>query len=254
MTLTVAIPYYQTPDLVEKAVRSVLDQTYRDLVCVVVGDGDEPPLDINDSRLVVCALSPNRGTYYATAVALAACQTEWFSIHASDDWSEPDRFARLIAASDGVDVVFGGSVQHRGDEVKRRPVHFRRAGQRPVHVGSIATGVFRTAAVQAFGWWANPEYRVAYDSMMVNLAIRVLPWRHVADEFGYHRVIRVDSLTRNPTSGLGSEYRRRSNERRDALWNRVIRAPQAQWPSLLSPSPELAAHVAADAQRLRKML
>lgn len=253
--ITVVVPYYAAAGFVDLAVRSILSQTYRDLRCVVIGDGETPPVEyMRDPRLVIYTLPQNHGTYYATAVALAACDTEWFSIHAADDWSERDRFARLITESDDVDVVFGGSVEHRGDRVSPRPVRFRKAGQRPVHVGSIATGIFRTEALRAFGWWAQPEYRVGYDSMMVNLALRVLRWRHIPGEYGYHRVIRGDSLTRDPATGIGSKYRHKSNVRRDALWNRVVAAPQDQWPALLAPSPELAVQVAADAERLRKML
>jgi glycosyltransferase involved in cell wall biosynthesis len=66
VTVLVSIPYWRTPELVEKAVRSVLKQTHRDLVCVVVGDGDEPPLSkVRDSRLVVHSYSTNRGAYFA---------------------------------------------------------------------------------------------------------------------------------------------------------------------------------------------
>lgn len=255
MTVMVCVPYYGTPDLVEKAVRSVLAQTHRDLVCVVIGDGEEPPLSqITDPRLVVYTTPENRGTYFATAVALAACDTEWFSIHASDDWSEPDHIERLVAASDGVDIVFGGSVEHHGRHAKLRPVHFDRAGLRPRHVASIATGIFRTAKVQAFGWWSHPEFRIGYDSMMVNLALRVLPWRHVAGEYGYHRVIRENSLTRNPETGLHSKVRRKASNRRAALWDQVTAAPVKDWPRLLAPAVEVEAAVTAHADQLRALL
>lgn len=250
-----AVPYFSVPDLIGRAVRSILNQTYRDLVCVVIGDGDDPPLgSFNDPRLVVYRLPENRGTYFAQAVALAACQTEWFSIHAADDWSEPDRFSRLLAASSDVDAVFGGSVQHSGQAITQRPVHFDKAGDRPRHVASIATAIVRTEAVQAFGWWSQPEFRVAYDSMMVNLVIRALRWLHVEGEFGYHRVIRADSLTRDPATGLKSRYRLEATARRSALWDRVIATPQSEWPRLLAPNWAVAAEVNAHVHRLRETL
>jgi glycosyltransferase involved in cell wall biosynthesis len=255
VVLTVAVPYYRAAGFIDVAVRSILNQTYRDLVCVVIGDGDEPPIShIHDSRLIIYTLPENHGTYFAQAVALAACQSDWFSIHAADDWSDPDRFGRLMAASSDVDAVFGGSVQHHGQIVTRRPVHFDKAGDRPRHVASIATAIVRTEAVQAFGWWSQPEFRVAYDSMMVNLVIRVLRWRHIPGEYGYHRIVRDDSLTRTPATGLNSAYRLEASARRADLWDRVIAAPQKDWPELLAPSPLVAAEVTEHAQRLREML
>jgi glycosyltransferase involved in cell wall biosynthesis len=256
MTLTVAIPYFDCPTLVGRAVGSILGQTYRDLVCVVIGDGQDPPLgDVDNERLVVYRLPENRGTYFAQQVALMACGTEWFSIHAADDWSDAERFEQLMAAAgDDVDVVLGGSIQHSGGRSERRSVKLWKAGHRPRHVASIATAVVRTAAVQAFGWWSQPEFRVTFDSMMVNLAVRALRWKHVADEFGYHRVVRADSLTRAPSTGLRSEYRRQANARRAELWNRVIAAPRGDWPAILAPAPTVAADVRFHAERLAEQL
>ena len=250
MTVTVAVPFFGRSDLVDRAVRSVLAQTYRDLVCVVIGDGQEAPLSkIRDSRLVVYNLPENRGTYFATAVALGACDTEWFTIHAADDWSEPDRFARLMAHTAAVDAVFGGSVQHEGRHVERRRVKFGRGGQRPRHVGSIATGLYRTAALKGFEWWSHPEFRVAYDSMMVNLVLRHLRWVHVPDEFGYHREVQQGSLTRSKSTGLHSEYRRLASQKRAELWERHKDDPAA-----MLIDPLLAAEVREHARRLREQL
>lgn len=247
--ITVAVPYYRCPTLLPRAVGSLLDQTYGALRVVVVADGDEVPDLPADPRLTVYQLPANRGTYFATAVALAASESGWFSIHAADDWSEPDRFERLMAVSDGVEAVFGGSVQHNGSIVSQRAVRFQRGGRRPRHVGSIATGVYRVEALHRLGWWSHPEFRVAYDSMMVNLVLRHLRWRHLADEFGYHRVVRGDSLTRSTATGLSSEYRAAASARRSQLWNAYASRPQR-----MQPDPAVAAEVLAHAAQLRRSL
>jgi glycosyltransferase involved in cell wall biosynthesis len=53
MTVLVSVPTFGVgTELLEKSVRSVLAQTHTDLVCVVVGDGEHPPLPrITDSRI-----------------------------------------------------------------------------------------------------------------------------------------------------------------------------------------------------------
>jgi glycosyltransferase involved in cell wall biosynthesis len=253
-SLTVSMSYWHCRNEVGRAVESILGQTYRDLRLVVVNDGDEPPPLAPDPRLTILNLAANHGPYYCDAVALAACDTEWFTIHAADDWSEPDRFERLMAETEGYDAVFGGAVEHRGDQIERRWTRFDRILKDELHhVGSIATGVYRTQALRSVGG-PHPEYRVVYDTMMVHLVLRGLRWKHLTDEYGYHRVVRPDSLTRDPATGLHSDYRQRWRDKRDKLWKKVIAAPQADWPRLLAPSPEITASVAADAARLRTPL
>lgn len=251
-SLTVSVAYWRCPEHVGRAVESILAQTYRDLRLVVVGDGEPVPALPSDPRLVVLDLGTNRGPYYCDAVVLAACDTPWFTIHAADDWSDPDRFERLLGAADGVDAVFGGSLQHDGERVERRPVRFHKMTDELRHVGSIATGVYRTEALRRVGG-PHPDFRVTYDTMMVHLVWRGLRARHLPDEFGYHRVVRPDSLTRNPETGLNSDFRRQVRRRRDALWQRVIAAPVGDWPAVLAPAPETAAAVARDAERLRAL-
>jgi glycosyltransferase involved in cell wall biosynthesis len=259
VTLTVSMSYYRCQPFVQKAVASILDQSFTDLRLVLVNDGDTTPHLTSqqrmDPRLTVLDLEVNRGPYYCDAVVLAACDTPWFSIHASDDWSKPNRLATLMAASDGYDVVFGGSIHHKRRITNERETNFALAATEDVllHRGSFCVGIFRTEALRRIGG-PHPDFRVAYDTMQVHLVCRALRWRHLPDEFGYQRVWRSDSLTKSPETGMHSPLRNEARARRDALWRRVIAAPQAEWPALLAPSPEMAAQVAADAQRLRQLM
>jgi glycosyltransferase involved in cell wall biosynthesis len=251
--------YYRCQPTVQQAVDSILTQTFADLRLVLVNDGDKPPElsaeSLADPRLVVLNLEANNGPYYADAVVLAACDTPWFTIHASDDWSEPQRFETLLAASEGYDVVWGGSIHHKRLRFGPREVDFETAATEDVllHRGSIATGIFRTDAIRRLGR-PHPEFRVAYDTMMVHLLCRAHLWRHLPDEFGYHRVWRMDSLTRAPATGMHSPMRTEQRNRRDELWNRCLTRSMSEWPSILAPSEEVAAQVERDAQRLREML
>ncbi|HYI66377.1 MAG TPA: glycosyltransferase family A protein [Candidatus Limnocylindrales bacterium] len=247
--ITVAVPFAGAAHLLPKAVNSLLEQTYRPLRVVVVADGEDAPPLPDDPRLTVYRLPENRGAYFAQAVALAACESEWFTIHGADDWSDPDRLERLLAAGDDVDAVFGGSVFHRGDSTKRAHPRYADGGQSSGHVGLSAAGIFRTAAVQAFGFWSHPEFRVSWDSMMINLVIRHLRWRHLTGEFGYHRVVRDGSLTQSPTTGLRTPYRRAAQGRRAELWTRY-----ADHPADIPVAPAIAAEVLDHADALSHQL
>lgn len=254
MSITVSMPWYGSPELLERAVGSVLAQTYADLRLVVVGDGARPPLDhVADDRLTVLTLDQNRGPYYASAVVLAACDTEWWTPHDADDWSDPGRFAHLLAASDGYDVVFGGILQHEGSRTSIKPFRFHRASHKLRHLANHVAAIYRTDALRRIGG-PHPEHRVAYDTMMVALVVRGLRWRHLAGDLSYHRQIHAASLTRDPRTGLASAYREASRAPRDALWERIRRAPIDDWVGILAPSPAVAAQVASDAARLRGLM
>lgn len=256
MTITVSMAYWRCQPYVEKAVRSILDQTYRDLRLVVVNDGDTPPVLPEDDRLVLLNLTENHGPYYCDAVVLAACDTEWFTIHAADDWSNLDRFERLMAHVNDVDeAIFGGSMQHKRRSVAVRPTDFAAAETSDILLnrGSIATGIYRTEGIRRTGA-PHPEFRVAYDTMMVHLICRGLHWTEVDDGHGYQRLWRGDSLTKAPETGMHSPLRIEARRRRDRLWERVIGSPMEQWPDLLRPSRKVAASVARDADRLRGLM
>src|SRR5262249_55582631 len=55
------IPTYRRPELLQRAVRSVLAQTVRDQVVIVVDDGAGLPELPDDPRLHACSLSANTG-------------------------------------------------------------------------------------------------------------------------------------------------------------------------------------------------
>jgi glycosyltransferase involved in cell wall biosynthesis len=201
MTVLVSIPYYGTPDLIDKAVRSVLEQTHRDLVCVVVGDGDQPPLDINDSRLVVYSYPRNRGAYFAQMVALGANPHEWYAPVASDDWVEPDHIERL--ASHGTDMATGAVFYHNG----AHPVRILRK--------LYEVGMYRTARMLEVGGY-NPSERLGQDSMTIK-AMRLVGPLDATTEPTYHRVNRAGSLCTDPRTKKGSPAREAMRQRNRAI-------------------------------------
>ena len=202
MTVLVSVPYYRTPDLIEKAVRSILAQTHRDLVCVVVGDGQPPPLArITDSRLVVYTTLQNRGAYFAQMVALGANPHEWYAPVASDDWVDPDHIERL--ASHGTDMATGAVWYHNGD----RPV-------RVLHK-LYEVGMYRTERMLEVGGY-NPAERLGQDSMIIK-AMRIVAPLGATEHPTYHRVNRADSLCNDPNTKKGSPAREAMRRRNRAI-------------------------------------
>lgn len=191
MTTLVCIPYFGCPELVERAVRSVLDQTHRDLQLVVIGDGEPPPVRSRDTRLEVFTLSENRGPYFAQSVALAASPHGWYAPVGADDWIEPDHLETLLATG-GTAVVPGVVWFHSNGSVKE-------------HAGLYEVGAFTTQRLREIGGY-NPDERIGQDTLMMRI-LRDVGGLTETTKPTYHRVKRPGSLTTAPETGFGSKAR-----------------------------------------------
>lgn len=99
--VTVSIPQFGCEEYIQRAVSSILTQTYNNLLVVVVNDGDdnfhwESLSQISDPRLVRFNLSSNQGRYFADQVVLEATTDKYLLIQDADDWSEPERVEKLL--------------------------------------------------------------------------------------------------------------------------------------------------------------
>src|SRR6516162_10435922 len=98
------IPYFRCQKYIRRSVVSLLGQTYKDIVVVVLNDADleTPPWpmlsDIRDSRLIRFDLSHNRGPYFASQVLLSASRYPYFLVQDADDFSHTERVALLLQA------------------------------------------------------------------------------------------------------------------------------------------------------------
>jgi glycosyltransferase involved in cell wall biosynthesis len=212
VTITVAMPYWGCPDLVERAVRCVLGQTYRDLVLVVIGDGEDPPLrNIRDSRLEVYRLPENRGVYFGLELVLEASPHKWYGPHAADDTSDPTHYETLgrVAEEQASEAVIADAVWW-GEGFD----HVR-------HSSGYEVGVFTRSRLMAFGAY-NPAERVAQDTLLLRLL--KLTGRVAAEGVPtYHRIKRPYSLTTTLATGLRSPYRNAVKQRNHAVYYRCKR-------------------------------
>lgn len=101
--VSAVIPTRNRPELVCRAVRSVLSQTIQDLECVVVVDGpDEPTLhslrEITDPRLRVIALPENVGGCEARNLGVRLASGRWVAFLDDDDEWLSHKLERQLAA------------------------------------------------------------------------------------------------------------------------------------------------------------
>lgn len=236
------MPYYGCPEVVDKAVRSVLAQTYRDLVLVVIGDGERPPLKSCDERLVVYNLPENRGAYFAQQLILQATPHAWYGPVAADDWVEPIHVETLMVLGSTVNVPQAVCI-HLLD------------GSTLIQRNLWEVGIFAVERLREIGGY-SPVERIEQDMLLMKLLRRTGPVAS-SPEVTYHQVKRAGSLTMTAATGLTSRYRqerRRFNQRLLSQAQRLKEpAKIRQYREALVPLPlqdELQEHV----ERLRRLL
>lgn len=216
MRLVVSMPTYRTPEkLLRRAVSSVLAQTFDDLALVLVVDGYSLPIDVlRDSRIVVYQLAENMGRYFADAVTTRAIVDRpdliW-SVHDADDWSEPERFERLLPAMDDGAVVarywrhdLRGTGRSYLQEPARAKLRMPTGGF--VHLAHWASGAYTSERVARAGG-IHPGYRVGFDTLFVRM-IALTGHVGISSHAHYHWCRRAGgSLTTSPETRFGSTHR-----------------------------------------------
>lgn len=203
--VTIAIPYYGCPEQIGRAVDSALAQSYRDVLVVVVGDGEAPPLLSNDRRLVVYTLDRNHGgAPFAQQVALLATPDAWYAPLGADDWLEPGHIANLGRS--------GASATATGVVFWHRPDHSRPTIRRVWY----ETGLFATERLRAFGGY-DPSERVAQDNLVLGLLQQYGALEVYAGPPTYHRRKVDGAMSSSPATGAGSSERQGA-ERRNARY------------------------------------
>jgi len=102
--VSVVIPTCNRPELLHRALRSALSQTFRDFEVIVVVDGpDQATIDslrrVNDSRLEIVQIPERVGGAEARNVGVREAKGEWVAFLDDDDEWFPEKLERQIAAA-----------------------------------------------------------------------------------------------------------------------------------------------------------
>lgn len=102
--ISVVMTAYRPGEAFERSVRSILDQTWRNLEIIVVDDCSGPDhaalfarVEGLDPRIQVVRQEVNGGTYLARNAALAVARGEFVTGQDDDDWAHPTRLERQVA-------------------------------------------------------------------------------------------------------------------------------------------------------------
>lgn len=235
--IAVSMPAWRTPArLLERAIRAVLEQTWRNLLLIVTIDGpdDETASWLyqwakaqDDPRLFIWARPVNRGRYWSDAVAFRATESPWFAVHDADDAARPTWLEHLAhALSDGEGspfapvAAFGAQCVHLlSGHTRTEPVKAfdpRRGFQHLTHMA----GLFSRDWLMSVGG-PHPGFRVGFDTLLTALP-ELLDYRIArVDDVLYDRYKRRQSLTTDARTGMGSRYRERVSRELGRLWQEL---------------------------------
>jgi len=100
--ISVVIPTFNRPQLlIERALRSALNQNYSPLEILVVTDGPDPPTEavlstVNDSRLRTLSLANNAGPSAVRNFGVQEAKGEWIAFLDDDDEWRPEKLTRQL--------------------------------------------------------------------------------------------------------------------------------------------------------------
>lgn len=124
MKISIVMTAYNMEQYIEEAMRSCLNQTYKDIELIVVEDcSTDNTLSVvekvakEDSRVVIVKHATNLGAGMGRRDGINAATGEYFITIDADDWIDEDFIEALVikAKDTGADVVSGGITVERGN-------------------------------------------------------------------------------------------------------------------------------------------
>ena len=252
--MTVVLPHYRCEAYLADAVRSILEQTWRDLELVVVDDASPSDrwLEVlrtfrKDVRLKAMRTSRNVGPYRIINRVVAETDSALVAFQDADDISSADRLEKQARALDRrrLDVVGTGflRIDEAGSVLEKKPMP-----RWPLFWGVLGmdfvvhpvTVLCRRAVIDVLGGFDGTTYFEADTDFLIRaqFAFRIGNVRRCL----YSYRARTDSISAAADTGIGSPareaYRRKMFERREAL--RAISDPAALRSALRAPSNDVA--------------
>lgn len=185
-SVTVVLPVYNAETTLEKAARSILDQTHGDLVLRIVDDGSTDgsrviaeQLAREDGRVEISALS-HAGLVRALQSGTEKVETSFLARMDADDWSHPERLSEQIALLEHDETLglCGTNVRMTGECVamgRRRYECWLNALESPDDCRRAAfiecpvahpTFCMRTEAFRAVGGYTEEPWPEDYDVVL----------------------------------------------------------------------------------------
>lgn len=204
--ITVIMTAYNTGHLVEKAVRSVLAQSHKNLELMVIDDASTDntlavlqALAKEDTRMRVFASPTNHGTYWSKNWCLRSAKGDFVAFHDSDDFSAPDRLRIQLGAL--LSLKGTAACTCRWQRVDAAGNTLVVDGQEE-RMAAISLMIDRRQVLEKAGFFDC--VRIAADTEYIHRLRHVFGWHGVKQlrQCLYTGLLREGSLTTNADSGF----------------------------------------------------
>ena len=183
--VSVILAAYQADDMLRTALRSLQEQTYRNLEILVVDDAS--PSDqtariaqefcARDPRFRFERMAQNGGAYIARNHALDQATGDYVTLHDADDWSHPCKIATQVACMQAHPQILGCTSQQA--RATNDLDFLRWGGERQCISTNTSSFMFRRPEMREhFGYWDT--VRLSADNELI---------RRMRAKFG-HRIIK----------------------------------------------------------------
>lgn len=212
--VSILMPAHNAERSVERAVRSILQQSWQNLELIIVDDcsSDATPRKLaalakEDARIKLHRNALNVGPYVSKNIALGMATGRWITGHDADDWAHPRRIAdHITSVTNGPEVLHPASLTY----MVRMQANGSFASFDNVNDFS-PDGVTRICSISALfeadllrtklGYWDT--VRVGADSEMIGRAMRLLGAGFAQlKQIGMICLSSPDSLTQHPKLGV----------------------------------------------------
>lgn len=213
-TISIIIPIYNAEKYLDKCLRSVNGQSYRNLEIICIDDGSQDgsanilaKWAANDKRIKVVQQS-NHGESYARNVGLSLASGSWIAFVDNDDWLELDMYRSMIEAGHRyeADMVCCSWVKEKADK-SIRAINKSAVAYNPFGCDELLKYIYIRDEYQGFAYMWDKLYRrklfedVRFDESLhiggdvlalAEVALKVKRAAYI-DEAYYHYLQRRDS-------------------------------------------------------------
>ena len=121
--ISVIMPTYNRAYVIDRAILSVLKQTYRDYELIIVDDGSDDNTStkvqrFEDERIIYIKLENNRGASFARNVGIKKANGEYITFLDSDNEWRPNYLENRYKSIEinNSDFVFGPTILHKEEK------------------------------------------------------------------------------------------------------------------------------------------
>lgn len=215
--ISVIVPVFNVEAYVETCIRSIMEQTYRNLEIIIVDDGSTDntgnickSLAQEDDRIIVIS-QKNGGVVRARNTGIEKASGKYMGFVDGDDWIEKDMYEQMVKGISGGDLLCAGYVRHlNGKLIKCREKHVKVSFDSLEEMGFLWKNMMAnigTPAIMPYmtnkllvtdivrNVYQNVNEHIRFDEDGAFIYLYILECRSVRflDIFGYHYVDRKGS-------------------------------------------------------------